>query len=91
MSDQHQPCPCHSFLTCFLSGLQPDERQTLLGMSDRELADVGRALAAYPDIDLSFNLESSTVPAGEDVVVEVQLTRTNVPEGAAVPPVQAPR
>ena len=60
-------------------------------MSDRELADVGRALAAYPDIDLSFNLESSTVPAGEDVVVEVQLTRTNVPEGAAVPPVQAPR
>ena len=74
-----------------MRGLQPDNRQELLALSDQQLADVGRTLGAYPDIDLSFSLSSDAVRAGEEFTVEVHMTRTNLPEGASVPPVQAPR
>ncbi|EOD12464.1 hypothetical protein EMIHUDRAFT_422149 [Emiliania huxleyi CCMP1516] len=78
-----------------LMDMEDAERDALLGMTPAQLADVARVANAYPNIDLSFEVEDADeVAAGEAVSVLVSLQREADEEEEAskrAPQVHAPR
>jgi len=56
--------------------LEDDDRNDLLRMSDRELADVARVCNRYPNVELSYKIEEKMpITAGTPVHLNVSLDR----------------
>ncbi len=69
--------------------LEDEDRDGLLKVTDAQMADVARFCNRYPNIELRHEvLDSDSIHAGGNVVVEVKLERED--EAAGVGPVVAP-
>ncbi|GAB2300496.1 hypothetical protein Dimus_034540 [Dionaea muscipula] len=71
-----QEKPGKSIDTVFdLAEMADDERQELLQMSGSQLLDVVRSYYRYPNIDLTYDMLSSSdnIRAGEDILLDVVL------------------
>ncbi|CAB4009959.1 U5 small nuclear ribonucleo 200 kDa helicase [Paramuricea clavata] len=67
--------------------LEDEERKDLLKMEDSQMADVARFCNRYPNIELSYEIESKdNVKAGWPVVVVVDLEREDEQSGAVIAP-----
>jgi len=75
-----------------LMDMEDDERDKLLQMSPAQLGDVARVANAYPNVDVSHEIEDADeIASGETVTVHVQLARETDEEEAPVPRAHAPR
>lgn len=67
--------------------MEDDERNTLLGLNESQMADVARFCNRYPNIELGFDvLDRDKITSGQSVVIAVNLER----EDEVVGPVLAP-
>jgi len=72
-----------------LLDLEDPDRRDLLQMTNKQLADVAQVCNAYPNIEVDYSLEGvdkDNVPAGESVVVTVNLEREDDGGGSVVAP-----
>jgi len=73
-----------------LMDLDDTDRDDLLAMNKRELADLARACNDYPNIDLQYNVQDEDgLHAGSQIVVDIQLER-QIDEDQELNPVHAP-
>ncbi|OMO61847.1 hypothetical protein CCACVL1_23206 [Corchorus capsularis] len=70
--------------------MEDGERRELLQMSDLQLLDIAKFCNRFPNIDLSYEIESENVRAGENVTLQVTLER-DLEGRTEVEPVDAPR
>ena len=67
--------------------MEDDERNSLLGLNESQMADVARFCNRYPNIELTFDvLDREAIATGQSVVINVNLER----EDEVVGPVIAP-
>ncbi|OMO90989.1 hypothetical protein COLO4_18725 [Corchorus olitorius] len=86
-----QENPGKSIETIFdLVEMEDGERRELLQMSDLQLLDIAKFCNRFPNIDLSYEIESENVRAGEYVTLQVTLER-DLEGRTEVEPADAPR
>ncbi|KAM7481884.1 hypothetical protein LguiB_006467 [Lonicera macranthoides] len=70
--------------------MEDNERRELLQMSDSQLMDIAKTCNRFPNIDLTYEVDSENARAGEDISMVVTLER-DLEGRTEVGPVDAPR